>query len=245
MLRSQKLRIVLLITSGLGLVSLLHTIPASADSSEILTKPRCEPTSGGWTCVYSSKNPAPTPYKYYTGQVRNGAPNGQGVLVYQNDDRYEGQVRNGIPNGKGMFLFANNDRYEGDMRNGLPSGRGTFTFVNDSRYTGEVRGGHPHGRGTFVFNNGDVYAGEFYLGQAKGNGSVSLKNGTRCQGVFFNSGLSGKGSCSFRAGSPFKSYSGELRGGTPDGRGTLVFVDGRRYVGQMKNGLPFISQAQQ
>ncbi|NJR49709.1 MAG: hypothetical protein HC780_09170 [Leptolyngbyaceae cyanobacterium CSU_1_3] len=200
MLRSQKhLRIALFVMSGLGLAS-LSALPAHGDSSETLAKPRCQPTSGGFTCVYASKNPAPSAYKYYTGQISGGMPNGQGVLVYQNDDRYEGQVRNGVPNGRGMFLFANNDRYEGDMRNGIPNGRGIFTFVNGSRYTGEVREGHPHGKGTFVFNNGDIYAGEFYLGQAKGSGSVSLKNGTRCQGTFLTVPCLGKAVARFALG---------------------------------------------
>jgi hypothetical protein len=241
---SKWLKVSLLVISGLGLTSFSHVLPAKADSGEN-ARPRCERTGSAWTCVYDSKNPAPSPYEYYTGQISNGMPNGQGVLVYQNDDRYEGQVRNGVPNGVGMFLFANNDRYEGEMRNGQPHGRGIFTFVNGDRYTGQMREGHPHGTGTFVFSNGNVYAGGFYLGQAKGNGAVVLNNGTRCQGVFFNSSLSGRGTCSFRAGSPYKSYTGELRGGQPDGRGVLTLVDGRRYAGQMKNGTPFVPQAQQ
>ncbi|MEB3293114.1 MAG: hypothetical protein VKJ24_08130 [Synechococcales bacterium] len=215
------------------------TLPALAQkTSESLIKPKCEQRGADrWICSYES-NPAPDPYKSYEGQLRNGFPNGTGVLVYDNDDRYEGQVKNGIPHGVGMFVFKNNDRYEGQVRNGKPEGKGIFTTAKGDRYTGIMKDGHPHGNGTFVFANGDVFSGRFYLGQAKGEGTFSSK-GIRCQGYYFSSQLSGRGTCAYPPGATIKSYTGEFRGGKPDGRGVMVLSDGKRIVGEFRNGKEF------
>ncbi|MBD2326628.1 hypothetical protein [Alkalinema sp. FACHB-956] len=234
----QLFRVSLLTLVGVGVVGGWAGI-AQAQSGDDLVKPRCERRGGdNWICAYIKENPGSAPYKSYEGQMRNGIPNGRGILVYSNDDRYEGQVRNGIPNGQGMFLFANNDRYEGGIKNGQPHGQGAFTMANGDRYIGSVKEGSPHGQGVFTFSNGSVYSGTFYLGQAKGQG-VFVSKGIRCQGVFFSSQLSGRGSCAYPAGSTYRSYSGELRGAKPEGRGVMVFADGKRFSGEFRDGLPF------
>ncbi|OUC14656.1 MAG: hypothetical protein B0A82_09975 [Alkalinema sp. CACIAM 70d] len=238
----QLFRVSLLTLAGVGMMSGWAGI-AQAQSSDDLVKPRCERRGGDtWICAYTKENPGSSPYKSYEGQVRNGMPNGRGVIVYSNDDRYEGQVRNGIPNGQGMFLFANNDRYEGGMKNGQPHGQGSFTMANGDRYTGSVKEGSPHGQGIFTFNDGNIYSGTFYLGQAKGQG-VFVSKGIRCQGVFFSSQLSGRGNCSYPAGSIYRSYSGEFRSGQPEGRGVMVFSNGKRFAGEFRNGTPFVPEA--
>lgn len=233
----------LLMVAGVSCWGGLYPSSVKAQSDNDVIQPRCERRSGdNWICVYikdAKDESGSKPYKSYEGQVRNGEPNGRGVIVYENDDRYEGQVKNGIPNGKGMFLFADNSRYEGDMRNGKPNGSGTFTFTTGDRYTGSVKAGEPHGRGVFTFANGDIYEGEFYLGQAKGQG-VFISKGMRCQGVFFSSQLSGQGACTYPPGSSIKSYTGEFRGGKAEGRGTMVTSDGKRFSGEFRGGRPFV-----
>jgi hypothetical protein len=133
-----------LIRAGLGMASLVTlacsavvaaSLPAQAEGES--ARPVCESLGGGRSrCAYSSKNPAPQPYKYYEGQVSSGnIPSGQGLLVYTNDDRYQGSLRNGVPSGRGMFVFKDNSRYEGEMDRGYPNGSGTFTLSNGDRYT--------------------------------------------------------------------------------------------------------------
>ncbi len=230
------------IVLGGGVATLLSAIAqpglAAGGGGEVI-RPRCAPRGGQYACVYSSINPAPSPYKYYEGSISNGIPNGSGVFVYQNDDRYEGGVLNGLPSGRGMFLFSNNDRYEGSIAKGVPSGYGTFTLATGDRYTGNVKDGHPHGTGTFTFSNGNVYNGEFYLGQARGSGTFTA-GGMRCSGTFYSSQLSGKGNCAFPTGSEYRSYSGEFRKGRPDGRGSAVLRDGTQFSGEFRNGIPFV-----
>jgi hypothetical protein len=202
--------------------------------------------NGQGVCVQKEGLESGTPYKYYRGDVRNGTFTGNGVLVYENDDRYEGQIRNGRPNGKGMFLaVADNRRYEGSFRDGRFHGQGVYTFGNGDRYKGQFAGGQPHGRGEFEFlENGKyshTYKGQFYLGVINGSGVVTNANGITCSGTFYSNNLVGKGTCTYPRGNAFRSYTGELRNGRPDGRGTVVYANGTRYTGEFRNGAPGLS----
>ncbi len=201
-------------------------------------------------------------YNYYRGQIVNGVPNGSGTFVYKNDDRYEGQVRNGVPNGRGIYSFRNGTRYEGtfrdgsfhgtgtlamwsnnvyagtytgNFREGSYSGKGKLVMSNGDRYEGTLIAGQPHGKGTIQYR-GNTYKGDFYLGQVNGQGTLTTNEGVVCRGRFYSSQLSGKGTCTFPATSGIKSYTGELRDGKPDGRGTMVYTNGKRFVGKFRAG---------
>ena len=43
--------------------------------------------------------------------------------------RYEGEVKNGKPEGKGILYCKNGNRYEGDFKNGKKEGKGIFYFI--------------------------------------------------------------------------------------------------------------------
>jgi hypothetical protein len=109
---------------------------------------------------------------------------------------------------------------------------------------GNVRNGVPHGQGTFTFANGQRYTGGFYLGQVKGSGTLIHANGVRCQATFYNSRFTGKGTCTYPSGFPYRSYTGELRDGQPEGRGVLTFVNGQIYTGEIREGKPFTPNSQ-
>ncbi len=208
---------------------------------------RCTPRgNGNYICTFENtgKRPGPQSYRSYDGQVTRAGkgwlPNGYGILVFESDNRYEGQMRNGLPHGRGMFLFANNDRYEGEVREGIPEVRGTFTLANGDRFTGQVMDGHPHGLGSYYFASSDgTYEGQFFLGQIKGSGTYATTNSV-CQGLFFSSKLSGRGTCNYRGNSSMMTYTGEWRGGIPDGRGTMIYSNGRRFSGEFRAGKEFI-----
>jgi hypothetical protein len=134
MLRSiQKFGIVMLVSSGVGYLSLLANSQqslAQAPDSAQNRPPVCEgsPPNGRVKCNYENGD-------NYQGNFVNGRPQGQGIYVYSNGDRYEGQFGNGVPNGQGVFLFANDDRIVGEFRNGLIV-RGEAIFANGDRYRG-------------------------------------------------------------------------------------------------------------
>lgn len=234
-------------------MSLVGSLPAHARYGfiDLADGWRCEGqfqgNSGNGLCVQRDTVDPGNPYQYYRGDVRNGTFTGNGVLVYENNDRYEGQMRNGRPNGKGTFIdVTNNRRYVGDFRNGEFHGRGFYTFGNGSRYEGQFAGSQPHGIGTFRANTDDgnlnfIYTGRFYLGIINGNGTVTNADGSRCTGVFYGNDIVGYGNCTYPSGNFFRSYTGELKRGRPDGRGTAVYNNGTRYTGEFRGGNPGVS----
>ncbi|MFM2432771.1 MAG: hypothetical protein RLZZ511_3985, partial [Cyanobacteriota bacterium] len=145
----------------------LAVLPSMAqDAGDEGNLPSCNRRSNGnWMCVYDRQGGEVdgSPYKSFEGSIRGGIPNGYGVLVFDNDDRYEGNVRNGVPEGKGKFVFANNDRYEGSVKKGKPDGYGMFSFGDGGSYKGSFLAGQPHGNGTHRFAGGEVFTGVFYL----------------------------------------------------------------------------------
>ncbi len=49
----------------------------------------------------------------YTGEVKDGVPNGLGTLIYPNGTKYVGEVRNGFSNGQGTYYYGNGAKYVG------------------------------------------------------------------------------------------------------------------------------------
>lgn len=191
----------------------------------------------------STINPG-TPYKYYRGDVQSGVFTGRGVLVYSNGDRYEGQMRNGRPNGRGTFInVANSERYSGDFRNGEFYGRGNYTYKNGATYQGQFAGSQPHGLGTLTFRDEQArrtytYRGRFYLGVVNGNGTMRSSDNIVCNGVFYSNDFSGYAECAYPLGHPsgFKTYNGYVKNSQPDGKGTVVYQDGRSAAGEFRSG---------
>ena len=72
----------------------------------------------------------------------------------------------------------------------------------------------PHGRGTMTHVNGDKYEGEFKNGMHHGKGTYTWGSGPN------------KGD----------RYVGEFKDGNWNGKGTYTFKDGRKLVGEWKDG---------
>ena len=82
-------------------------------------------------------------YIEYTGELRNGLPNGNGTGKFvKRSATYRGSWKNGLPHGKGRLDFANGDWYQGSFENQEWTGDGLFhmngettpiTFVYNSR----------------------------------------------------------------------------------------------------------------
>jgi len=52
----------------------------------------------------------------YQGQVKEGKPNGLGVINYPNGSKYEGGWENGLFNGQGVFSKSNGTKYVGSWK---------------------------------------------------------------------------------------------------------------------------------
>lgn len=103
----------------------------------------------------------------YEGEVRRGAPNGQGYLVDANGSQYEGGFRDGEFDGNGTWLgwFG---RYDGSFKDGKFHGQGKMKFALGGSYEGEWRANRFHGTGTAVYHSGRVFTGEFVDGRPAG-----------------------------------------------------------------------------
>ena len=68
---------------------------------------------------------------------------------------YKGEVKNGKPNGLGIIIDIFSDKYVGKFKDGKENGYGTYTWFDGRKYVGE----HKDGRfwnGTQFSKNGDI-----------------------------------------------------------------------------------------
>ncbi len=76
----------------------------------------------------------------YTGYVKNGKPNGLGVMIFPYGGwKYVGGWKDGRWNGQGTFTTSNGSKYEGEWKNGERHGQGTHTYPDGSKYEGEYK----------------------------------------------------------------------------------------------------------
>ena len=75
----------------------------------------------------------------FTGEFRDGKPNGHGVLLKSS---YDGEF-SGEPN-----------RFEGEFENGGLCGQGTCQYANGDFYEGEFLGNRKHGQGVYTYADG-------------------------------------------------------------------------------------------
>ena len=106
---------------------------------------------------------------------------------------YKGDVKNGKPNGFGVMTFPWGDKYIGEWKEGKYHGQGTETYTDggDSMYVGEWKNGEYHGQGTYTFGKGkferNMVVGKFKDGEIwngttydkDGNIKVKFVNGKR------------------------------------------------------------------
>ena len=68
--------------------------------------------------------------------------------------KYDGQIKNGEPNGIGIISYKDGTNYEGEWKDGKYNGQGTYTLSNGEIYEGEWKNGERHGQGIFYLSNG-------------------------------------------------------------------------------------------
>ena len=75
---------------------------------------------------------------------------GNGRIVFANEDSYEGTFKRNQFHGPGVFTSHNGDVYTGQFQNGLQCGRGKMEFWNKCTYDGEWKDSKMHGTGKFT-----------------------------------------------------------------------------------------------
>ena len=77
---------------------------------------------------------------------------------------FKGEVKDGKPNGFGIVNYPNGNNYKGDFLDGMEHGFGTLFFLEGHKYEGEFKYGLQHGEGKVTWSNGKKFVGEFIQG---------------------------------------------------------------------------------
>jgi len=106
----------------------------------------------------------------YTGEVKDGKPNGMGVAKYKSGNvvRYVGSFVNGMFNGKGTMFFDNGAFLTGEWKNGKLNGKGANLTESGSLYVGNFANGLKNGKGILFYKDNSVVIGNFLADKFNG-----------------------------------------------------------------------------
>jgi len=106
--------------------------------------------------------------RHYTGEIKDGKPNGHGTLTADADNRYEGDFVDGRIEGRGKLYLPDGSVYEGEFKKNLINGYGVIVAKDGTRYEGQWKDGKMHGKGTFTAADGTRKSGYFEFGKYVG-----------------------------------------------------------------------------
>jgi hypothetical protein len=195
---------------------------------------RGEPDTTGTDEIGVMNYPPNNVYERYSGQWKNGEPDGQGTLIYKRGDTYTGEFIDGARHGRGVYTHSNGMVREGEFRNGV-NVRGTLirpdytfqgTFVNEKAH-----------EGMFTYKDGSVFTGTIESA-TKRVGTFRYPDGDVFSGTFTADGvrwlLNGYGEMIVNS-MPIKfSYRGKFRNNVRHGKG-LMIVNGESYSARFDN----------
>jgi len=165
----------------------------------------------------------------YSGEYRNNQPHGQGTVVYPDGTEYLGAFRGGKRNGSGTNLYPDGSKYVGEYKDGQRNGQGTYTWPDGRKYVGEWRNDQSNGLGTLYSSDGSA----LQIGIWESNKFIKSAD--------VNSNSAAQAGLSM---AEQKSAAGSSLPNCPAGIGTVrnncvatqILADGRKYVGEWKNG---------
>lgn len=104
----------------------------------------------------------------YTGDWYEDRRHGRGTFFYTNGDRYDGYWVNGSPQGEGRMIYANENIYEGQWHEGKRNGYGVLTKRNGDHFEGHWVNGQREGQGSYFYHDKNkLFVGEWCEDQPK------------------------------------------------------------------------------
>lgn len=142
-----------------------------------------------------------------------GNKNGKGKVIFREKGKiaieYKGDLVDGRPNGVGVMKMRTGDSFEGTFVNGDPNGHVKHTLPDGSYEEGIFHGMKRDGMIHIHSDRVDMWA--MYNNDQR-IGNITIKT------------------ASF-------TYEGEFKGGTMNGKGKLMYNDGRGYEGTFKDAM--------
>lgn len=132
----------------------------------------------------------------YTGDFKDGKPDGKGSVSFDSGGYYEGDFKNGWRHGKGLYRYPGGGRtYEGDFFEDLRTGFGKLTDRDGRTWEGEFLNGECNGKIKLTFANGDTLEGTWSNGKVANMPCVYtfFDTGIRRESSGYNDGLDGDG----------------------------------------------------
>lgn len=104
----------------------------------------------------------------YTGDWYEDKKHGRGTFFYKNGDRYDGYWVNGFPQGEGRMIYANENIYEGQWHEGKRNGYGVLTKRDGDHFEGHWVNDLREGQGSYFYHSKNkLFVGEWVGDQPK------------------------------------------------------------------------------
>ncbi|HVM59496.1 MAG TPA: hypothetical protein VMV72_01395 [Verrucomicrobiae bacterium] len=113
-----------------------------------------------------------------------GARVRRGSETFPDGARYDGGLRDGQPEGQGVLMLASGTTVLGDFHNGKLVGQGTIAWADGSKFVGEFKDGRRSGTGTLTTTNGSRFVGDFQDGTLNGLVAMTLPSWSNDVGEF-------------------------------------------------------------
>ena len=171
---------------------------------------------------------------YYKGSYNSyGLFHGFGRFQYDNNyySNYKGHWKNGFRNGNGQIIYKNNNVYTGNWKNDKKEGKGMMSY-RGIKYNGIWKDND--GEGTITYNEISFYKGNWENYKRKGSGVMFYENKDIYNGNWNNDLREGEGIITYKDGS---SYNGYWKNDKREGKGVMTFTDGSSYNGTWKDDI--------
>jgi hypothetical protein len=171
----------------------------------------------------------------FRGEMKDGKPNGRGVLVEKDGLMYDGEFFDAKKEGRGIMITAEGEKLVGSFRDAKLHGDG-FLRRTDSLLpliSGNFKDGLPHGIAFTVDKDRNMYFGNFQNGKRHGQGLLVTSNGLVQAGNWSDGQLHGQAEIIY----PGYGFNGQFKHGKKHGHGVVTdIVKSTKYEGEWRDG---------
>ncbi|MEF2243355.1 stalk domain-containing protein [Paenibacillus sp. IITD108] len=175
------------------------------------------------------------PKSYYEGNFQNNRFHGDGKLIYDDGGYHVGSYDNGMREGNGK-LYSGDGKlsYSGMFKLDALHGAGTG-YYNSYKYVGEYAFGSFNGQGKLSYQDQLIYDGTWVDG-LRDQGKIFYEGKLNYEGTFWKDRPHGYGNFYDEQGK--LTYRGQIHTYQKMGVGIIYYADGKRYIGEVFDGLP-------